>query len=123
MTDIIYRFKLWRAKSHAQNVKQRQKLSSIYHSNDIDKKKISSSKLFLGFILGDFLLIQIFCMFFMFKYPEYSDIGSFIGIAIAVLGQVGAVLGYFKKSTTENTVGGIIYETAIQQMNTDESVG
>ena len=115
-----YKKRYQRAEQHAKLVKQRQELKELYHSNDLEKKKPSSSKLFLGFVLGDFLLIQFFCMYFMYAYPEYSDLGSFIGIAVAIIGQVGVILGYFKKSTAENTVGGIVYETTIQNQTADE---
>lgn len=121
MKQLLYKI----AEHHAETMRCLKEIKNIYHSNDSDKKKISSSKLFLGFVLGDFLLIQFFCMYFMYAYPEYSDLGSFIGIAVAIVGQVGVVLGYFKKSTAENTVGGIVYDSAIQQTDSDtnESVG
>lgn len=125
MLEKYYEFKLKLAYRHSESVRKRREIIALYHSNDKDKKHISSSKLFLGFALGDFLIVQFFCMWFMYAYPEYSDLGSLIGIAVAILGQVGVVLGYFKKSTAENTVGGIVYDSAMQQseIETSETVG
>ena len=121
--SILSQIQLSFAKRHAQRVSYRKQLSQIYHSNDEPKNKtlISSSKLFLGFVLVDFLVIQIFSMWYMYTYPEYSDFGSFIGIAVGIIGQVGVILGYFKKSSVENTVGGIVYDTAMQQLNNNAS--
>lgn len=106
---------LYRARKHAEKVRFKQEIKAIYHQYDMPKKKKTSSKVFLGLILGDFLMIEIFCMWFMATYPEYGDIGAFIGIAVAMIGQVGAVIGYFRKSTAENTVGGIVYDSAMKE--------
>lgn len=118
---------LRKAQEHANKMRIKREIESIYHAYDKPKKKISSGKIFLGLVLGDFLLIQLFCMWFMYKYPEYGDLGALIGIAIAILGQLGALIGYFKKSTAENTVGGIVYDSALQRNNDDsfdeEAVG
>lgn len=121
--SFIQKIQIALAKRHAQRVSFKSELNQIYHSNDVPKNKItiSSSKLFLGFVLVDFLAIQIFSMWYMYTYPEYSDFGSFIGIAVGIIGQVGVILGYFKKSSVENTVGGIVYDAAMQQLNNNAS--
>ncbi len=121
MLKHLFRLRLKRAQLHAELIKQRQEISSIYHSNDKPKDKIAFGKLLLSFVLIDFALIELFCMFFMVKYPEYSDMGSFIGIAIAIIGQVRALVSYNKKATAENTVGGIVYDSVIN--DNEESVG
>ena len=124
MLSFIYKIRFWLAINHARKIKLKLKLAEIRHANDPVKKPISSSKLLLWFIMVDFLTIQVFCMWFMVKYPDYADIGSLIGIALAIIGQVGALLGYYKKSTAENTSGGIVHDAALQQNTyTDNAVG
>ncbi len=115
---------LQRAKKHASSVKRKQEILKVYHSNDEPKKKIPTSKIVLGFSMIDFYVIQTFCMWYMVKYPEYSDFSSLIGIAAAILGQLGAIISYYRKSTAENTSGGIVYDSVLQQTNnTDNTVG
>lgn len=118
--DYIVQMK--KARRHAEKVKQRQELSALYHANDKKREKIPTSKLALGFAMIDFVVIQAFCMWYMYAYPEYGDLGAFIGIAVAILGQVGALISYYKKSTAENSEGGIVFETTMNQIN-DDSVG
>lgn len=117
--------KLSRAEQHAEAVRRKNEIKQVFHSNDIPKKKIPTSKIGLGFVIMDFLAIQVFCMWYMVAYPENSDLGAFIGIAIAILGQVRALVSYNKKSTAENSVGGIVYESTLHQSTdlVEESVG
>ena len=120
--SFLFKQELKLAQFHADRMKMKQELASIRHANDPEKKKIANSKIVLWFVLGDFLCVQLFCMWFMKTYPEYGDLGAFI--ALAILGQVGTILGYYKKSSTENTVGGIVYDSAMIQLNSsDDAVG
>lgn len=78
----------------------------------------STSKLvLLGVIL---LCIQIvfFCEYTMLKLCDASSMYVLVGIPVAL---VPVIWGYYSKSKAENTIGGIIYETAMAKFNVAHS--
>lgn len=56
------------------------------------------------------LEILIFCQYMIIKTGDTNALYAMVG---AVFGFMGIVLGYFVKSTKQNTTGGITYETAM----------
>ena len=56
------------------------------------------------------LEILIFCQYMIVKTGDTNALYAMVG---AVFGFMGIVLGYFVKSTKQNTIGGITYETAM----------
>lgn len=121
-----------RAQKHAEKVKEKQEIRKIWHSNDTRKRPLAFSKVAFIFIFLDCLLIQFFSMLFMWTYPEASDIGALIGIAIALLGEVGTCASYYRKSAIENSTNGIVYEATMASIKSssdmtpeqvDEAVG
>ena len=137
-----YEFRLLRAKRHADKVKQDQIVKEIRHRNDSerDKKKLQSSKLGLWLLFLDAFIIQGFCMRLIEKYASEMNIGTLIGSLVGLLGtifvQAMSYGFYAKKSTAENTVGGIVYQNMIYEQqqqqennlemsidNNDECVG
>lgn len=78
------------------------------------KRKIpSTSKLIL---LGMILLcvqIVIFCEYAMMTLYDASSLYVLIGIPAAL---APIIWGYYSKSKAENTVGGIVYDTAMAEM-------
>ena len=73
------------------------------------------------------LEILIFCQYMIVKTGDTNALYSMVG---AVFGFMGIVLGYFVKSTKQNTTGGITYETAMAKIQqppisntTEEAVG
>lgn len=78
------------------------------------KRKIpSTSKLIL---LGMILLcvqIVIFCEYAMMTLYDASSLYVLIGIPVAL---APIIWGYYSKSKAENTVGGIVYDTAMAEM-------
>lgn len=78
------------------------------------KRKIpSTSKLIL---LGMILLcvqIVVFCEYAMMTLYDASSLYVLIGIPAAL---APIIWGYYSKSKAENTVGGIVYDTAMAEM-------
>lgn len=78
------------------------------------KRKLpSTSKLIL---LGMILLcvqIVIFCEYAMMTLYDASSLYVLIGIPAAL---APIIWGYYSKSKAENTVGGIVYDTAMAEM-------
>ena len=125
MSFDSYEFALLRAKRHADKVKQKQIVSEIKHSNDSGRKKLQSSKLGLWLLFLDAFFIQIFCMWLITKYASEMNIETLIGSLVGLLGtvfvQAMGYQSYAKKSTAENTAGGIVFETALRGMDEVQS--
>lgn len=82
------------------------------------KKTFSMSKIVL---LGIILLcveIVIFCEYAMLKLMDTNSMYVLIGIPVAL---APIIWGYYSKSKAENTSGGIVYETAMAQLDIENS--
>lgn len=113
------------SKERARKLKEEKQKGMVKH------KLPSTSKLILfGMIL---LCIQIvaFCEYAMMTLGDTSALYVLIGIPAAL---VPIIWGYYSKSKAENTVGGIVYDTAmaeiykgnnetIENESTDDAVG
>ena len=81
------------------------------------KRKLpSTSKLVL---LGSVLLcleIVIFCEYMILTYGDTNSVYALIGLPATL---VPIILGYYNKSKSENTIGGITYDMAMFNMNQD----
>lgn len=79
----------------------------------------STSKLIL---LGSVLLcleIIIFCEYMMYKFADTGSMYTLIGISATM---IPIIWGYYSKSKAENTVGGIVYEIAMQNKYNNENI-
>ena len=114
MSFNSFEFSLLRAKRHADHVKQRQIVYDVRHKNDTERKKPQVSKIGLWLLFLDAFCIQIFCMWLIAKYASEMNIGTLIGSLVGLLGTVfvqAMSYGFYaKKSTAENTAGGIVFE-------------
>lgn len=119
---FLYEQELKLAKGHAERVKAKREIYTLRHSNDAPKKKLNFSKILAVVAYIDFAIIQFYSMWYMAKFPEYSNLGALLSIAVSILGDIGTSVCYFKKSTIENSVGGIVYDHAMSQTS-DDSVG
>ena len=117
-----YELKRLLAIRHAKKVKQRQILHDIRHKNDKKKKPIAFSKLAFIIIFLDCLLIQLFSMWIMVYLADASNLGALIGIAVALIGEVGTCVSYNRKSMVENSSGGIVYESYIQSIKGEDEL-
>ena len=113
MTDDKFNKKLKRLKDKNIEIKQNQKLEKEKYKYKQKRKPPSASKLvFLGTII---LCVQItiFCEYMMWRTMDLSSMYVLIGIVPSLS---GVILGYYLKSKSENTVGGIIFETAMEEL-------
>lgn len=64
--------------------------------------------------------IVFFSEYAMLKLGDMSALYALIGIPLAITPTIWA---YYSKSKAENTVGGIVYDSAIQQLNNNNVSG
>ncbi len=89
-----------------------------YDKHKLNLKLPTTSKLLLIGAVLICLEIIIFCEYIMVKLQDTSSLYVLIGIPASL---VPIILGYFYKSKNENTQGGIVYETAMRQMQDEET--
>ena len=77
----------------------------------------STSKIVL--IVAALLCVEIliFCQWMIVKTGDTNSLYAMVGV---IMSLASIVLGYFVKSTKQNTVGGITYETAMANMKQNE---
>lgn len=120
-----YKEEVKKAKLHAQRVKEKQKINEIKHQNDKPVNLTFNKKIFLLISLN-MIIVELYSMFVMVFLRDLSALYSLIG---AVIGFSLNFVAYSHKATKENTVGGIIYETAMREQDKqcdnkqDEAVG
>lgn len=91
-------------------------------------KKIETSKLVLWFMLLLLLSIVVFTGYVTIQMMTISatfghgmDFTPLVALISAIVGQVIITLGYFTKSTKENSKDGIVYLNAQHQLNEEEN--
>ena len=119
---MSYKRDVAKAKYHAEQVRRKQELYEIRHKYDKPKKKLEFGKVGLILILLDCLIIQGFSMWIMVYLADVSNLSALIGIAIALIGEVGALVSYNRKSQAENTVGGIVYESFMNSLKKESDL-
>lgn len=78
----------------------------------------STSKMLLWTAVLLCMEILVFCQIAFFMTHDTSFLYVLAGIPATL---VPTILGYYSKSKSENTAGGIVFETAVANMNTDGS--
>ena len=121
MNEKDYKDRMDEAFRHAEDVKQKQEIKEVKHSND---KPLSFSKMAVIFIFANCCVIELYSMVVMAVFHDLSSLGSLV---MAVVGQCASLLGYFIKASRDNTESGIVYETTMLQLQhelgmTDEKV-
>ena len=91
--------------------------------------KIPTSKLLISFLFANCTAIEIFTAWTTIKSFELAhelmispDLTPLVALIGAVVGEVIGYAVYSAKATKENTVGGIVYDQAINSYN-DNAVG
>lgn len=113
MTKQEYEEALWEIKRKNQEKRRKQRLKEEKNKYKQKKKLPSTSKLIL---IGAVLLcleIIIFCEYLMWKTSDLTAMYVLIGIAASL---ASIVLGYYIKSKAENTTGGLVYESAMEEL-------
>lgn len=82
------------------------------------KKVFSTSKIVLIGMILICVEIVLFCEYAMLKLMDTSSMYVLIGIPVAL---APIIWGYYSKSKAENTSGGIVYETAMAQLDIENS--
>lgn len=114
LTDSQYNSQLKKIQIKNQQKEKRQKLREEKNKYKQKLKLPTTSKLLL---IGAVLLcleIVIFCEYVMLKLQDTTSMYVLIGIPASL---IPIILGYFYKSKAENTSGGIVFETAMSQMD------
>lgn len=113
MTEIEFNAKLEKIKEKNKEKLLKQKLKDEKGKYKQKKKLPSTSKLIL---IGAVLLclqIILFCEYMMWETKDLQAQYVLIGIASSL---TALILGYYFKSKAENTTGGIIFETAMEEL-------
>jgi len=100
------------AEQHAQRVLERQQLSEIWHSND-KERKLPTHKLITAYLFILLNVILIYAMIAMWNFADLTHLGVIITDIVA---QILTFFIYSRHSTAQNTVGGIVYDTAMFEM-------
>lgn len=90
-------------------LKQRKELTL-----DVEKQKRNTTKFLIGFLFINFTIVEVYSMWMMFY---FADLSSLYVLITAVIGETIAFATYVLKSTRENTVGGVVYETAMKHLD------
>lgn len=79
-------------------------------------KTPSTSKIALFVVFAICIEILIYCQYAMIKTNDLSAMYALIGVPVSL---VPMVIGYYWKSKNENTIGGIVYEKALLEQNSE----
>lgn len=97
------------ARERARKLKEEKKKGRVKH------KLPSTSKLILLGMIALCVQIVIFCEYAMMTLYDASSLYVLIGIPAAL---APIIWGYYSKSKAENTEGGIVYDMAMAEMQT-----
>ena len=114
MTKTEFKKKLDKIQRDNIDRKLKQRLEEEKKKYKKKRKLPSTSKLILIGAVVLCLQIIIFCEYMMWKTGDLSAMYVLIGIAASL---VAVVTSYNRKARAENTSGGIVYETAMAQLN------
>lgn len=105
-------FELEKKKLELRNTQilQQQELDKIKYKYRKPPQKISTSKLVLFTVFVVCIQILIFSEIAMMKYGDFSALYTLIGVPVTL---VPICLGYYIKSSKENTRDGITFEMAM----------
>lgn len=118
MTENEFQLKKDEAEQKQIQREYRRVLFEMNHPILSKLKLPSTSKLFTILVICIMLEIIIFSEWFMANTGDASALYVLIGIGATMS---TTLWGYFIKSKAENTVGGIKYETIIQELNNKEN--
>ena len=87
-------------------------------------KKISTSKILIAFLFLNCTGIELYTGYIinkMFAYGMVPDFSPLLALIGAVVGEVVALAVYFIKSTKENTQGGIVYQSMMNDFEISQT--
>ena len=98
-------------------LEREQKVNSEKEEFAKKKNKLTTSKILIGFLFLNCTLIEIFTGWAMIKmlYIAYIDFTPLVALIGAVVGEVIGYGIYSLKSAKENSVGGLVFESAMKE--------
>jgi len=128
MTKNQYDSKLAKLQKRNENIERRRKLREERMKYWPKFVLPSTSKIVLGISGLLCLEVLIFCQYMIIVTGDTNSLYAMVG---ALFTFMGTVISYYVKSTRENTKSGIVYETAMAQIqqpvinhaNTEQAVG
>lgn len=127
MTKNQYDSKLAKLQKRNENIERRRKLREERMKYWPKFVLPSTSKIVLIVSALFCIEILIFCQYMIIKTGDTNALYAMVG---ALVSFVPVIIGYMVKSTKENTIGGITYETAMANIQpptinntTEEAVG
>ena len=116
LRNLIKYLRLKHAHRKADERKFRKALYKIKYGKD--KEKVSMTKVVLAFLILNMVVIEIYSLYAMLALGNLDALPVLI---TAIVGECVSILGYMVKSSIENKKGGIIFETAMKELeNKDE---
>ena len=111
-------------------IKRKQKIENEKDELNKKKKKIATTKLLISFLFINCTLIELFTGWAIIQSlnlsmvtglaPDFTPLVTLIG---AVVGEVLGFAVYALKSSKENCQGGLIYDTAMLNLQNKEDIG
>ena len=114
ISDKEYETRLNKIKNKNASKERKRKLKEEKRKSTSKLKLPSTSKLILMGAVLLCLQIIIFCEYTMITLGDTSAMYVLIGIPATL---IPVIWGYYSKAKAENTVGGIVYEQAMMQLN------
>ena len=127
LSDEQYKARMEKLKLRNKSRERKRKLREEKEKGSRKIKLPSTSKLILLGVILLCLQIVIFCEHTMITLGDTSAMYVLIGIPATL---IPTIMSYYNKAKAENTVGGIVYETAMMEkekiqdtQDTEESCG
>ena len=118
LSEKEFNAKMKRIKTENLTKKRKAQLKEERKKGNPQKKVFSTSKIVLIGMILICVEIVLFCEYAMLKLMDTSSMYVLIGIPVAL---APIIWGYYSKSKAENTSGGIVYETAMAQLDIENS--
>lgn len=118
LSEKEFNAKMKRIKAENLTKKRKAQLKEERKKGKPQKKVLSTSKIVLIGMILICVEIVLFCEYAMLKLMDTSSMYVLIGIPVAL---APIIWGYYSKSKAENTSGGIVYETAMAQLDIENS--
>nr|WP_297933197.1 hypothetical protein [uncultured Lachnoclostridium sp.] len=116
MTEQEYKQKEEKIKQRNKNIQMKQKLHRMKKSRFPKFKKPSTSKIVLFIVFVICIQILWFSEHMAITTGGTSYMYSLIGVPVTL---IPTIISYYAKASRENRVGGITYDMAMTQQNTD----
>lgn len=115
--ELKHKVKLRKIERKGERILRKRELKAKKEAYKKPRKKIQTSKIIALYL---FVLLNVLLIYSMTMMYILRDI-SYLGILITdVAAQIITYMIYMVKSTKENTVGGITYDTAMYQLKNQD---